>query len=307
MKAQTAFAILFLVVACRSTGIQTQRGMPDEEVVRSLDDRERIAALNRDIPALEQLWSDQITINAPNNRVVIGRRTNLDTFVRGGIINFSSFERAIEFIRIDGDFAVIMGLETVKPVSDAPSAGLVAGQLVTRRFTNVWKNEADAWRLYWRHANVIPAAPLTDAEMVSAASDALVRFVDSWNRAAAGDVQAPARYGDLYWPDAELVDPSGMIWNGQPAIQQMHVDLWRTAFKGSNVRGKVRKTRRLSPTLMIADFDLDLALFKAAPSGSTQTGGAVKAHLKHVMEKRGGAWKVVAAQNTFYSDVAPAK
>ena len=154
-------------------------------------------------------------------------------------------------------------------------------------------------------ATVNPA-PLTDAEVVNAASDALARFVESWNRAAEGDVQAPARYGDLYWPDAELVDPSGMIWNGQQAIQQMHVDLWRTAFKGSKVKGNVRKTRRLSPTLMIADFDLDLALFKTGPSGSPQANGIVKAHLKHVMEKRGGTWKVVAAQNTFYSNVAPA-
>jgi ketosteroid isomerase-like protein len=131
--------------------------MSDEGVVRSLDDRERIAALNRDIPALEQLWSEQFTVNAPNNRVVVGRRNNLDTFVRSGIINFSTFERTIEFIRVDGDFAVIMGLETVKPMSDAPSAGLVAGQLVERRFTNVWKREADTWRLYWRHASVIPS------------------------------------------------------------------------------------------------------------------------------------------------------
>ena len=152
-------------------------------------------------------------------------------------------------------------------------------------------------------ATVNPA-PLTDAEVVNAASDALARFVNSWNRAAAGDVQAPALYGDLYWPDAELVDPSGMIWNGQPAIQQMHVDLWHTAFKGSNVKGNVRKTRRLSPTLMIADFNLDLAL---APSGSAQANGIVRAHLKHVMEKRGGTWKVVAAQNTFYSDSAPGR
>jgi uncharacterized protein (TIGR02246 family) len=97
-----------------------------------------------------------------------------------------------------------------------------------------------------------------------------------------------------------------MIWNGQPAIQQMHVDLWQTAFKGSNVKGSVRKTRRLSPTLMIADFNLDLALLKA-PSGSGQANGIVKAHLKHVMEKRGGTWKVVAAQNTFYSDAAPGR
>ena len=78
-------------------------------------------------------------------------------------------------------------------------------------------------------------APLTpDAEIVNAASDALTRFTESWNLAAAGDAQAPTRYGALYWPDAELVDPSGRIWDGQSSIQQMHVDLWHTAFKGSN-------------------------------------------------------------------------
>jgi hypothetical protein len=58
---------------------------------------------------------------------------------------------------------------------------------------------------------------------------------------------------------------------------------------------------------MIADFDLDLALFKQTSSGSKEANGVVKAHLKHVMEKRGGVWKVVAAQNTFYSNVAPTK
>ena len=132
--------------------------MSDEEVVRARDDRERIAALGRDIPALEELWSEQLTINAPNNRVVVGRQSNMDTFVRGGIINFASFERTIEFIRVDGNFAAIMGLETVKPISNAPSAGLVAGQVVKRRYTNIWKKEGKTWRLYWRHANVIPPA-----------------------------------------------------------------------------------------------------------------------------------------------------
>ena len=56
---------------------------------------------------------------------------------------------------IDGDFAIIMGSETLVPVSSAPAAGLTAGRKVVRRFTNVWKREAGAWRLYWRHANVI--------------------------------------------------------------------------------------------------------------------------------------------------------
>lgn len=129
----------------------------DEERVRLLDDQERIAALKRDIPALERLWSEQFTVNAPNNQVVVGRPAVLDTFVHTSVINFSTFERQIEFIRADGGFVFIMGLETVKPVSDAPSVGLVAGQAIKRRFTNIWKNEAGTWRLFARHANVIPA------------------------------------------------------------------------------------------------------------------------------------------------------
>ena len=129
--------------------------MSNEELVRSLDDQERAAALGRDVPALERLWSEQFVVNAPNNQVVVGRQQNLDKFVRGGVINFSSFERTIEFMQVDGEFGVIMGLETVVPRADAPSAGLIAGRVIHRRFTNIWRKEGDTWRLYWRHANVM--------------------------------------------------------------------------------------------------------------------------------------------------------
>jgi ketosteroid isomerase-like protein len=127
----------------------------DEELVRRLDDQERMATLSRDLPAMERLWSEELTVNAPNNRVVVGRRAVLDTFVHPGIINFSLFERRIEHIRADGPYVFIMSLETVKPIGDAPSAGLVAGQTVERRFTNIWRNEDGTWRLFARHANVI--------------------------------------------------------------------------------------------------------------------------------------------------------
>ena len=39
--------------------------MSDEEVVRARDDRERIAALGRDIPALEELRSEQLNVIPP--------------------------------------------------------------------------------------------------------------------------------------------------------------------------------------------------------------------------------------------------
>lgn len=151
MKVNTAFALFALLMF--SAAVQAS----DEEDVRARDDQERIAALKRDVSSLEQLWSDNFTVNAPNNRVVVGKKAVLDTFVRGGIINFSSFERNIEFLKVDGEFAIVMGLETLVPVTSAPSAGLTAGKKVTRRFTNIWKRESGTWRLYWRHANVIAA------------------------------------------------------------------------------------------------------------------------------------------------------
>jgi len=137
--------------------VRAQGRSSDEATVRSLDEQARVAAFKRDIPALERLWSDQLVVNAPNNQVVIGKRAVLDDFVRTGIINFSSFERKIEFIRIDGDFATTMGLETVQAITDSPANGLKAGQSIQRRFTNIWKRDGDTWRLFIRHANVIPS------------------------------------------------------------------------------------------------------------------------------------------------------
>lgn len=138
------------------TTTMAQGHRAEEEHVRSLDDQERLAALRRDTAALERLWSQEFVVNAPNNQVVVGRRAVLDTFVHAGVINFSAFERQIEFIRADGPYVVIMGLETVVPLADAPSAGLATGRAVKRRFTNIWRNEGGTWRLYVRHANVIP-------------------------------------------------------------------------------------------------------------------------------------------------------
>lgn len=156
MTTRTGWALLFMMIGTAWTETQAQARASDSTSVRSLDDQERTAALKRDVPTLERLWSDHFVVNAPNNQVVTGKRAVLDAFVRSGIINFSSFERQIEFMRVDGDVATIMGLETLVPLADAPSAGLRAGQPTQRRFTNIWKREGDAWRLFIRHANVIP-------------------------------------------------------------------------------------------------------------------------------------------------------
>ncbi|HEX6994265.1 MAG TPA: nuclear transport factor 2 family protein [Gammaproteobacteria bacterium] len=150
---RVTLALIFFVAAAHGMVATAQNA--DEERVRALDDQERIAALTRDLPTLERLWSEDFTVNAPNNEVVVGRRAVLDAFVHSGIIDFATFDREYEFVRADGDYVIVMGVETVEPRSDAPSAGLSSGRTVRRRFTNIWKNEEGTWRLFVRHANVI--------------------------------------------------------------------------------------------------------------------------------------------------------
>ncbi len=152
---RTSAVVLLAMLTIPSAHGWAQSPSPEEAAVRSLDDQERIAALKRDTAELERLWSDHFVVNAPNNKVVAGKRAVLNAFLRSGIINFASFERQVEFFRLEGDLAFLMGLETLVPLSDATSAGLTAGKPTHRRFTNIWKKETGAWRLYARHANVI--------------------------------------------------------------------------------------------------------------------------------------------------------
>jgi uncharacterized protein (TIGR02246 family) len=138
----------------------------------------------------------------------------------------------------------------------------------------------------------------SDAEAKAAAEATVRSFVDSWNSADG------AAYGENYWSDAELVDPSGEIVDGRAAIAQEHVDLWAGIFKGSRMAAKVRRVRRLDPNHIIADFDTELSGVQKLPSGTQSQGSdkVVRTHLKHILEKRNGYWKVVSAQNTFIAD-----
>ena len=139
----------------------------------------------------------------------------------------------------------------------------------------------------------------TEDEARAAAQTMVNLFVDSWNRADG------AAYGENYWPEAELVDPSGTIVQGGPAIAQEHVALWAGIFKGSHIKGEVRKVQVLCPNNIIVDFDAVLSGIRELPPGSPAAGdGVLRNHLKHILQKRDGVWKILSAQNTF---IAPAR
>ena len=156
MKTRITLLLLLLGSFAWTSAHAQEPASEEEATIRSLEEQVRMGVLNRDTLALERLWSEQFLINnlhdrVSGNRVSANRRVVFD-LLRQGLIHYSSFEERIERIRIEGDIAIVMGTETVKPMGDEP----LAGQTVERRFTHVWQREGGSWRLIARHANVIP-------------------------------------------------------------------------------------------------------------------------------------------------------
>jgi uncharacterized protein (TIGR02246 family) len=107
----------------------------------------------------------------------------------------------------------------------------------------------------------LTAAGAVDTGAQPIAEAMVKRFVDSWSR---GD---GAAYGENYWRDAELVDPSGAIVEGKTAIVQEHIDLWSGIFKGSRATGKVRRIQMLGSDYMMGDFDIQISWKSGAGLG----------------------------------------
>ena len=152
MRTIVPMLLFFSFVATYAAAQTPQRDSAAEATIRALDNEERLAALNQDLTALERLWSEHFIVNAPSNQILPNRSAVLDWF-RKGMTTRSSYERIVEQVRVEGDIAIVMGEEMLTPTGDAPHAG----QTVRRRFTNIWKKEGNAWRLWARHANWIPA------------------------------------------------------------------------------------------------------------------------------------------------------
>jgi len=158
---------------------------------------------------------------------------------------------------------------------------------------------AGAFQSKWKAAWVILSMALgcqpavaRPAEFDEVARQLAETFSATWN-AADG-----AGYGQAYWPDAELVDPSGMVWTGRDAIIQTHVTLWSHGH--STASATVRRVRPLSSSFMVVDITAIVCGFAQLPPGARPDAkDCVWSNLKHVVEKRGTDWKIIASQNTF--------
>jgi hypothetical protein len=71
--------------------------------------------------------------------------------IKSGKINYATFERRIDTIAFVNNTAIVMGLETLIPQGNTQHAG----KTIKRRFTNIWTQEEDKWKLTARQATII--------------------------------------------------------------------------------------------------------------------------------------------------------
>lgn len=151
--AASLLPLLFAFSASVSAAQPPEQRAADENTIRSLEEQERAAVLKEDVPALEQLWSEQLIVNTPQSEISADRSVVFDRIKRG-LIRYSQFDRLIEAIRFNGDLAIVMGSETVVRKGDPATAT----PAVHRRFTNIWRKSGSTWRMIARHANVVPGS-----------------------------------------------------------------------------------------------------------------------------------------------------
>ena len=150
MKLLLLVTILTCIVTGPAPGQNARQDKALEQTIRKLELEESDAVVRSDVSALEKLWAEDFTVNNPNNQISRGRKEVLDR-VRSGLIKYSAFVREIESVGFYGDTVIVMGLEVVIPIGNAPRAG----QTLRRRYTNIWMKRKGNWLLTARHANVI--------------------------------------------------------------------------------------------------------------------------------------------------------
>lgn len=117
--------------------------------IRRLENLEGQSWVKKDSLALFKLFSPQLVVNSPLNKVITFDL--LKTLIRTGKIDISYSEKVIEKISYIHDMAIVMGKDIVKP----QGAMANAGKTVTRQYTDIWIKDGNDWHLTIRQATII--------------------------------------------------------------------------------------------------------------------------------------------------------
>jgi Domain of unknown function (DUF4440) len=113
--------------------------------IRAREEALRVAFLNADMRALDDLLADDYIVNSSLHKVLA--KPLLMQLLETGRLRHLSFDSRIETMQRTGETVVVMGGDRVVDGPDRVCS--------TRRFTNLWQLEDGRWRATARHAHVV--------------------------------------------------------------------------------------------------------------------------------------------------------
>lgn len=134
---------------------------------------------------------------------------------------------------------------------------------------------------------------MVDQSREDAVTAVIAAFDAAWN---VGDA---SKLSSLYTDDAEFINIVGTVLPGAAAIRAQHVFLFTGPFRGSHSASTVRRVTFLTGTTALVDTDTQLTGYVSLSPGVRPTvPGALRARFKHLVAKRGGAWRITSTQGT---------
>jgi uncharacterized protein (TIGR02246 family) len=138
---------------------------------------------------------------------------------------------------------------------------------------------------------VMPLFALSGGDQ-AAMEKVIADYTDSWNRFEGKG------FGKDFTEDADFVNIFGMKFAGRQEIEERHVKILQTFYKGSNLEILKTEFREVQPEFVIAN--VYWRLYGCRPPGPdcTSPGETREGVFMQVFVRDGGKWAITASQNT---------
>jgi ketosteroid isomerase-like protein len=146
MKLFSSITVLMSVLLISMASLAQQN---NETEIRNLEKQEGEAFAKKDTIALLKLFSPNLVVNSPVNKVF--GFADVMNMIRNRKIDVGPVEKVIEKITFVENIAIVMGHDIVTPQGAMDNAG----KTLTRRYTDIWMKDKNSWRLSARQATII--------------------------------------------------------------------------------------------------------------------------------------------------------
>lgn len=137
----------------------------------------------------------------------------------------------------------------------------------------------------------------TSAQALEQADESAIRsivqnYTDSWNQ------RECKGFAEGYSEDADFVNIFGMKFSGKAEIEERHVKILQTFFKGSKLEIVDTQLREVQPGLVIGTIRWKLNGFRTPGSDMSKPGEVRTGIYTQVFVNANKKWEITASQNT---------